>query len=54
MVDDLNLVERKLSLHQRKHAALTTLFRTLLHQLMTAQIHVHALDLPELGNSIGV
>ena len=48
IVDDLNLAERKLSLHHRKHAALTALFRTLLHQLITAQIRVHALDLPEL------
>ena len=30
------------------HTALTALFRTLLHQLMTAQLRVHALDLPGL------
>jgi type I restriction enzyme S subunit len=48
MVDDLNLAERKLSLHQRKHAALTALFRTLLDQLMTAKIRVHDLDLSDL------
>lgn len=48
IVDDLNLVERKLNLHQRKHAALTALFRTLLHQLMTAQLRVYDLDLSEL------
>ena len=40
----LDLVESKLRLHQRKHAALTALFRTLLHQLMTAKIRVHDLD----------
>ncbi len=33
-----------------KHAALTSLFRTLLHQLMTAQIRVHALDLSEFAH----
>ena len=48
MVESLNTVDNKIALHQSKHAALTTLFRTLLHQLMTAQIRVHALDLPEL------
>ncbi len=46
----LATVERKLALHLSKHAALTALFRTLLHQLMTAQIRVHDLDLPELEN----
>ena len=45
IVDDLNLAERKLSLHHRKHAAFTALFRTLLHQLMTAQVRVHDLEL---------
>ena len=49
MVRQLDLVERKLKLHERKHATLTDLFRTLLHQLMTAQIRVHDLDLPELA-----
>ena len=38
-------IENKLDLYQRKHAALTDLFRTLLHQLMTARIRVHDLDL---------
>jgi hypothetical protein len=37
-------VERKHEQHHRKHAALTALFRTLLHQLMTAQIRVHDLE----------
>ena len=30
--------------------ALTDLFRTLLHQLMTAQIWVNDLDLPRIGD----
>lgn len=38
-------LEAKLAINQRKHAVLTDLFRTLLHQLMTAQIRVHDLDL---------
>jgi type I restriction enzyme, S subunit len=41
-------LERSAELHSRKHAALSTLFRTLLHELMTARIRVHDLDLPKL------
>lgn len=41
-------VERKHENHRCKHVALTALFRDLLHQLMTTQIRVHDLDLPEL------
>ena len=41
-------IEAKLAIHQHKHATLTALFRTLLHQLMTAQIRVHDLDLEGL------
>jgi type I restriction enzyme S subunit len=49
--DVFAVLDRKEKVHQRKHAALTDLFRTLLHQLMTAQLRVHDLDLPELeGN----
>ena len=36
----------KIEVSTAKHAALNALFRTLLHQLMTAQIRVHDLDLP--------
>lgn len=39
------VLDQKEKVHQRKHVALTALFRTLLHQLMTAQIRVHQLDL---------
>lgn len=49
IVSVMETVDAKLSQTQRKHSALTSLFRTLLHQLMTAQIRVHALDLPELA-----
>jgi len=48
-VKALAAVDQKLAVTARKHAALTALFRTLLHQLMTAQIWVHDLDLPELA-----
>jgi type I restriction enzyme S subunit len=41
-------LEKKYELHQRKHATLTGLFQALLHQLMTAQIRVRDLDLPEI------
>lgn len=43
--DSLSKVEAKLAHHRRKHATLSALFRTLLHQLMTAQLRVHDLDL---------
>lgn len=38
-------LDRKEKVHQRKRAAITSLFRTLLHQLMTAQIRVNNLDI---------
>jgi type I restriction enzyme S subunit len=44
----ISTIDRKLILHQGKHAAFTALFRTLLHQLMTAQIRVDKLDIKEL------
>jgi type I restriction enzyme S subunit len=50
--DALTTVERKLALHVSKHGILAALFRTLLHQLMTAQIRVRDLELPELESAI--
>ena len=49
-VDDL---DRKLTVHRRKLTTLSNLFRTLLHQLMTAQIRVDQLDIEEfdIGSS---
>jgi len=44
----ISCVDNKMTCHQRTHATLTDLFRTLLHQLMTAQIRVHDLDLDEI------
>lgn len=48
IVSALDGVGRKLEVLQAKRRLLEDLFRTLLHQLMTAQVRVHALDLPEL------
>lgn len=48
IVRQLDFVEQKCQLHRRKHAALSDLFRTLLHELMTARLRVDHLDLPEL------
>jgi type I restriction enzyme S subunit len=41
----LQTIDRKISVHERKRAALSDLFQTLLHQLMTAQIRVDKLDI---------
>jgi type I restriction enzyme S subunit len=45
-------LDAKLEVHRRKHAGLSALFRTLLHELMTARIRVHQLDLPELEAAV--
>jgi len=45
IADVFAALDRKEKVHQRRHTALTALFRTLLHQLMTAQLRVHDLDL---------
>ena len=52
ILEPLTLLNQKLSVSKRKHAALTALFRTLLHQLMTAQIRVDKLDIEELNVGI--
>lgn len=41
----LEVVDRKLTHHQKKRAALSDLFQTLLHNLMTADIRVNDLDI---------
>jgi len=41
----LQTIDQKISVHERKRAALSDLFQTLLHQLMTAQIRVDKLDI---------
>ena len=45
----LDAIGKKLDGLQAKRHLLEDLFRTLLHQLMTAQVRVHDLDLSELG-----
>ena len=42
-------LDAKAEVHMRKHTALTALFRTLLHQLMTAQIRIDKLELNEVN-----
>ena len=41
----LGACDAKIRIHHSKHVALTALFRTLLHQLMTAEIRVHDLGI---------
>ena len=48
----LETVVAKGRLLEMKRQSLTDLFRTLLHQLMTAQIRVHALDLSEIPEDV--
>jgi type I restriction enzyme S subunit len=50
IIDVFAALDMKQKVHERKHAAVTDLFRTLLHQLMTVQIRVHGLELPEQEN----
>jgi type I restriction enzyme, S subunit len=51
IVSSLSALDAKRDHHQSKHATLTALFRTLLHQLMTAQIRVD--QLVPLGAATG-
>jgi type I restriction enzyme S subunit len=46
IVTILQAADAKVALHGRKYAALSELFRTLLHQLMTGQIRVNELEGP--------
>lgn len=48
IADCLDAAEKKMAIHERKKQSLTDLFRTLLHQLMTAKIRVRDLDLDEI------
>jgi type I restriction enzyme S subunit len=40
------VLDRKLAVHRSKLEQLQALFRTLLHELMTAKTRVHDLELP--------
>jgi hypothetical protein len=44
----LQAVDAKLEINERKRQSMTDLFRTLLHQLMTAQIRVNDLNVDEI------
>ena len=48
IVEILDLVDSKIENHEQRRSVLQSLFRTLLHQLMTAQIRVQDLELEEL------
>jgi type I restriction enzyme S subunit len=45
IADCLAMCDNKVEVNMRKYAALTDLFRTLLHQLMTAQVRVTDLEI---------
>lgn len=47
----LDAIDRKIDLHKRKRAVLDELFKSLLHKLMTGEIHVADLDLSALGRA---
>jgi type I restriction enzyme S subunit len=51
-IDRFIAIDRKISINQRKHAALSALFQTLLHELMTERIRVNDLELPDLVPTI--
>lgn len=44
-------LDDRISLYRRKHATLSVLFRTLLHELMTARLRVNNIDLGELQDA---
>ena len=48
IVKYLEIIDQRISFHTHKQQKFEKLFRTLLHQLMTAQIRVHDLDMQEL------
>jgi type I restriction enzyme S subunit len=48
IVDTIESVDRKLSIHRRKHAGLSDLFGRMLHELMSARIRVKDVDLSML------
>lgn len=52
IVEWLDVLDTKFALHRRQKTVLEDLFRTLLHQLMTAQLRVHDLDLSALESTV--
>lgn len=51
MVAQAASFDRKLAVHHRKASELQALFRTLLHELMTAKTRVHYLEIPPKGSA---
>ncbi len=49
IVTILDAIDRKIDLHRKKRAVLDDLFKTLLHKLMTGEIKVGELELPDLS-----
>jgi type I restriction enzyme S subunit len=49
IAETFDILDEKLALAWRKYSHYSDIFKTLLHQLMTAQIRVHELDLDALG-----
>ncbi len=49
IVEVLDAIDRKIELHQQKCAVLESLFKALLHQLMTGEIDVNDLNLQALS-----
>jgi len=47
IVEIVTGIDQRLNFHRRKHAALRDLFRTLLHELMTAKIRINSLNFDE-------
>lgn len=54
IVDILDAVDQKIDLQRRKKAVLEELFKSLLHKLMTGEVHVDDLDLSALEHSHAV
>ncbi len=42
--NSISLINSKIEFHQKKKQTLTTLFKTLLHELMTGQRRVHEME----------
>jgi hypothetical protein len=53
IVEILDALDRRISLHQRKRIVLEELFKALLHKLMTGEIRVADLDRSVFGNTSG-
>jgi len=52
IADCLDSADQKILIHESKKQSLTDLFRTLLHQFMTAQIRVDDVDCEFVGNGL--